>query len=115
MEKEKRLSRPASGQFAFNNQRLTAVNGSSRDSIGTTDSTNSEEDNTPPPLPVKLREADYCNLPDDSPVSPSPPTTTPHTPVRPKPPPPEPTDRVLPPTPPPKRPHIKPPLSMPLV
>lgn len=35
-----------------------------RDSVGTTDSTASEDD-PPPPLPVKTREADYCNLPDD--------------------------------------------------
>lgn len=38
---------------------------------GTTDSTNSEEDSVPPPLPVKLREADYCNLPEGSPSAPS--------------------------------------------
>ncbi|XP_026674071.1 dedicator of cytokinesis protein 1 isoform X3 [Ceratina calcarata] len=38
-----------------------------RDSIGTTDSTTSEDD-PPPPLPVKTREADYCNLPEELPV-----------------------------------------------
>jgi hypothetical protein len=32
--------------------------------VGTTDSTASEEDLIPPPLPQKAREADYCNLPD---------------------------------------------------
>ncbi|KAG8038457.1 hypothetical protein G9C98_006153 [Cotesia typhae] len=32
-----------------------------RDSVGTTDSTASEED-LPPPLPMKMREADYCSL-----------------------------------------------------
>lgn len=32
--------------------------------LGTTDSTASEEDTIPPPLPVKLREADYCNIPE---------------------------------------------------
>lgn len=93
VEKEKRLSRPPSGQF---NSRPSSVivqlrgNGSSetssnRDSVGrlyplpaalaplanrtfyilgTTDSAASEEDMVPPPLPVKLRESDYCNLPD---------------------------------------------------
>jgi len=32
---------------------------------GTTDSTASEEDMIPPPLPQKARDVDYCNLPDD--------------------------------------------------
>lgn len=32
--------------------------------LGTTESTTSEEDQIPPPLPAKQREADYCNLPD---------------------------------------------------
>ncbi|XP_057339656.1 dedicator of cytokinesis protein 1 isoform X1 [Microplitis mediator] len=32
-----------------------------RDSVGTTDSTASEED-LPPPLPMKMRETDYCSL-----------------------------------------------------
>lgn len=37
--------------------------GSNRHSIATTDSTTSEEDNIPPPLPVKTREgSDYSNL-----------------------------------------------------
>lgn len=35
--------------------------------LATTDSTASEEDSIPPPLPQKSREADYCNLPDDPP------------------------------------------------
>lgn len=35
-----------------------------RDSVGTTDSTASEDD-PPPPLPIKMREADYCNLPEE--------------------------------------------------
>lgn len=38
-----------------------------RDSVGTTDSTASEDD-PPPPLPVKTREADYCNLPSEGPL-----------------------------------------------
>lgn len=34
--------------------------------LGTTDSTASEdtEETVPPPLPIKHRESDYCNLPD---------------------------------------------------
>lgn len=70
---------------------------------GTTDSTASEEDCVPPPLPLKLREADYCNIPECENVSflysgrvslriPN------------KPLPPEPVDELLPPTPPPKPP-----------
>lgn len=35
-----------------------------RDSVGTTDSTASEDD-PPPPLPIKTREADYGNLSDE--------------------------------------------------
>ena len=52
------------------------LNGNNRDSIGTTDSTASEEDLIPPPLPAKLRsEGDYCNLPDtETPVQPPSPT-----------------------------------------
>ena len=44
---------------------------------GTTDSTASEEDGVPPPLPLKTKEPDYCNLPDDvdSPVTVVPPST----------------------------------------
>ncbi|KAL1137918.1 hypothetical protein AAG570_009613 [Ranatra chinensis] len=64
VEKEKRLSRPPSGQFPTK-LLLTPTTNGNRDSIGTTDSTASEEDGIPPPLPAKLRsEADYCNLPD---------------------------------------------------
>nr|XP_018917246.1 PREDICTED: dedicator of cytokinesis protein 1 isoform X2 [Bemisia tabaci] len=121
VEKEKRLSRPLSGQFKINSiSSVSLNNGSNRDSIATTDSTASEEDSVPPPLPVKLREADYCNLPDISDGSdtykhvPAPKHSTP---VKAKPPPPEPVedslvaDSVPPPTPPPKRPYLKPPVS----
>ncbi|XP_046384567.1 dedicator of cytokinesis protein 1 isoform X4 [Ischnura elegans] len=131
VERERRLSRPSSGQFQLSKVPFSAEdngstpspgptspirlngNGSNRDSIATTDSTASEEDaGLPPPLPVKAREADYCNLPDDSlPPLPRPagtPTSTPR--VRNKPPPPEPVDENgPPPTPPPKRPHLRPP------
>ncbi|KAG8228173.1 hypothetical protein J437_LFUL014408 [Ladona fulva] len=130
VERERRLSRPSSGQFqaskinlSFNNEDASPIlgttspiryngNSSNRDSIATTDSTASEEDGgIPPPLPVKTREADYCNLPDDP---------TPQIPramgvpaslrVRNKPPPPEPVDEDgPPPTPPPKRPPLRPP------
>lgn len=73
VEKEKRLSRPPSGQFS-RPPSLTVIlrttnssgNSSNRDSVGTTDSSVSEEDVLPPPLPVKLREADYCNLPNST-------------------------------------------------
>ncbi|XP_034937564.1 dedicator of cytokinesis protein 1 isoform X2 [Chelonus insularis] len=41
-----------------------------RDSVGTTDSTASEED-TPPPLPIKMREIDYCGYGNYSQLSPS--------------------------------------------
>ncbi|XP_075232677.1 dedicator of cytokinesis protein myoblast city [Lycorma delicatula] len=112
VEKEKRMSRPTSGQLP---PRLTscAINGSgsNRDSVGTTDSTASEEDGIPPALPQKHREADYCNLPDAEPQ------ITVLTPivarVRNKPPPPEPIEKddEIPPTPPPKRPSLKPPAS----
>ncbi|XP_039295859.1 TIR domain-containing adapter molecule 1-like isoform X2 [Nilaparvata lugens] len=110
VEKEKRMSRPTSGQFSPQKPSLAGVNGSgsNRDSIGTTDSTASEEDNTPPALPLKQRESDYCNIDDHSPSSPC----TPSTPrVRNKPPPPEPVESDTPPTPPPKRPHLKSPVS----
>ncbi|XP_073969012.1 dedicator of cytokinesis protein myoblast city isoform X3 [Rhodnius prolixus] len=106
VERERRLSRPPSGHF-HSKLSLPATNGN-RDSIGTTDSTASEED--PPPLPLKTREADYCNLSDDStPHSPQ----TPLTPrVRNKPVPPVPVEVTQqPPTPPPKRPGLKATLS----
>ncbi|XP_031352316.1 dedicator of cytokinesis protein 1-like isoform X2 [Photinus pyralis] len=73
VEREKRLSRPPSGQFSRPSS-LTVIlrtnnssgNSSNRDSIGTTDSSISEEDLLPPPLPTKSREADYCNLPNNT-------------------------------------------------
>jgi dedicator of cytokinesis protein 1 len=72
VEKEKRLSRPSSGQFSRSSSlsitlRGTGSSGSSsnRDSVGTTDSSVSEEDSVPPPLPIKLREVDYYNLPNN--------------------------------------------------
>lgn len=68
VEKERRLSRPQSGQYSRPSSLTirtanSSGNSSNRDSIGTTDSSVSEEDAVPPPLPVKCREADYCNLP----------------------------------------------------
>lgn len=33
--------------------------------MGTNESSVSEEDMMPPPLPAKLREVDYCNLPNN--------------------------------------------------
>lgn len=74
VEKEKRLSRPSSGQFSSRSSstsvtlRGTGSSGSSsnRDSVGTTDSSVSEEDVVPPPIPVKQRSGDYCNLPTNS-------------------------------------------------
>ncbi|XP_071445315.1 dedicator of cytokinesis protein 1 isoform X2 [Hetaerina americana] len=131
VERERRLSRPSSGQFqpskvaaSFMAEdgspspgptspiRLNGNSSSNRDSIATTDSTASEEDaGVPPPLPVKTREADYCNLPDDSLPPAARPAGTPTIPrVRNKPPPPEPVEENgPPPTPPPKRPHLRPP------
>nr|CAD7442415.1 unnamed protein product [Timema bartmani] len=79
---------------------------------GTTDSTASEEDGAPPPLPQKTREADYCNLPDDVDRE-SESIRAPATPrIRNKPPPPpEPLEGSTPPHPPPKKPPLKPPTS----
>nr|CAD7428796.1 unnamed protein product [Timema monikensis] len=76
---------------------------------GTTDSTASEEDGAPPPLPQKTREADYCNLPDDAERE-SESIRAPATPrIRNKPPPPpEPLEGSTPPHPPPKKPPLKP-------
>nr|CAD7199549.1 unnamed protein product [Timema douglasi] len=98
----------------------------------TTDSTASEEDGAPPPLPQKTREADYCNLPDDaereseSIRAPATPrirnkvsrvhvTCTPLSPLDRNPvglfqppPPPEPLEGPTPPHPPPKKPPLKP-------
>ncbi|XP_056641342.1 dedicator of cytokinesis protein 1 isoform X3 [Diorhabda sublineata] len=60
VEKEKRLSRPSSGQYSRPNSVSITIRGagssgtsSNRDSIGTTDSSISEEDAIPPPLPAK--------------------------------------------------------------
>ncbi|KAJ8670596.1 hypothetical protein QAD02_001855 [Eretmocerus hayati] len=71
-EKERRLSNRWSGQSqtylrsASNGLDTHSLGKGNRDSIGTTDSTASEDD-PPPPLPIKInREVDYCNLPDDS-------------------------------------------------
>ncbi|KAK9873197.1 hypothetical protein WA026_021430 [Henosepilachna vigintioctopunctata] len=75
VEKEKRLSRPPSGQFGRPNSVNSVLRGASssgassnRDSVGTTDSSISEEDVIPPPIPVKLRGEcnDYCNLENSS-------------------------------------------------
>nr|CAD7599396.1 unnamed protein product [Timema genevievae] len=78
----------------------------------TTDSTASEEDGAPPPLPQKTREADYCNLPDDADRE-SESVRAPATPrIRNKPPPPpEPLEGFTPPHPTPKKPPLKPPTS----
>lgn len=113
IERERRLSR-SSGQFSVKSSsgspfRLNGSIPGNRDSFGTTDSTASEEDTLPPPLPQKVREADYCNLPGDIDISceTNPAPSTPK--VRTKPPPPEPVEDSRPPTPPPKRPQLKPP------
>ncbi|XP_026809422.1 dedicator of cytokinesis protein 1 isoform X2 [Rhopalosiphum maidis] len=60
VEKERRLSRPNSGQYQFS--KLPSMNSLNRDSLAT-DSTASDDD-TPPPLPAKTRESDYSNLSD---------------------------------------------------
>lgn len=70
VEKEKRLSRPSSGQFSRPGSvslqiRATSSSGNSsnRDSIGTTDSSISEEDLIPPPLPAKHKDSiDFSSL-----------------------------------------------------
>lgn len=72
-DKERRLSNRWSGQSqTYLRSASNGLDGShhsigkgNRDSVGTTDSTASEDD-PPPPLPLKTREVDYCNLPDDS-------------------------------------------------
>lgn len=70
-EREKRASSRWSGQSQYRLKNIDIgfespeLGKGNRDSIGTTDSTTSEDDQ-PPPLPVKTREADYCNLPLDS-------------------------------------------------
>lgn len=69
-EKERRLSNRWSGQSqnylrsASNGLDTHSLGQGNRDSVGTTDSTASEDD-PPPPLPLKTREVDYCNLTDD--------------------------------------------------
>ncbi|XP_076631403.1 dedicator of cytokinesis protein myoblast city isoform X2 [Colletes latitarsis] len=73
VEKERRISNRLSGQSQHylrnvnNGTDSSSLGKGNRDSIGTTDSTASEDD-PPPPLPVKTREADYCNLPVELPV-----------------------------------------------
>ncbi|KAG5888714.1 hypothetical protein JTB14_035777 [Gonioctena quinquepunctata] len=69
VEREKRLSRPSSGQYSRPNSISITIRGagssgtsSNRDSIGTTDSSISEEDAGPPPLPVKHRDTDLGNI-----------------------------------------------------
>ncbi|XP_046628912.1 dedicator of cytokinesis protein 1 isoform X2 [Neodiprion virginianus] len=71
VEKERRMSNRWSGQShqylrnTGNGLDPSGLGKGNRDSVGTTDSTASEDD-PPPPLPIKTREADYCNLPDDT-------------------------------------------------
>ncbi|XP_047365946.1 dedicator of cytokinesis protein 1 isoform X2 [Vespa velutina] len=71
VEKERRISNRWSGQsqhYLRNTHNGSEANvfgrENNRDSVGTTDSTASEDD-APPPLPMKTREADYCNLPEE--------------------------------------------------
>lgn len=70
VEKERRMSNRWSGQSqhylrnANNGLDSGSLGKGNRDSVGTTDSTASEDD-PPPPLPIKTREADYCNLPEE--------------------------------------------------
>ncbi|XP_014608633.1 PREDICTED: dedicator of cytokinesis protein 1 isoform X1 [Polistes canadensis] len=71
VEKERRISNRWSGQsqhYLRNTHNGSETNmfgrENNRDSVGTTDSTASEDD-APPPLPMKTREADYCNLPEE--------------------------------------------------
>lgn len=70
MEKERRVSNRWSGQSQHylrnvnNGLDSSSLGKGNRDSIGTTDSTASEDD-PPPPLPIKTREADYGNLSDE--------------------------------------------------
>ncbi|XP_011063239.1 PREDICTED: dedicator of cytokinesis protein 1 isoform X2 [Acromyrmex echinatior] len=68
-EKERRMSNRWSGQSHYlrninNGLESSGLGKGNRDSVGTTDSTASEDD-PPPPLPIKMREADYCNLPEE--------------------------------------------------
>lgn len=70
VEKERRMSNRWSGQSQHylrninNGLESSGLGKGNRDSVGTTDSTASEDD-PPPPLPIKMREADYCNLPEE--------------------------------------------------
>lgn len=70
VEKERRMSNRWSGQSQHylrninNGLEPSGLGKGNRDSVGTTDSTASEDD-PPPPLPIKMREADYCNLPEE--------------------------------------------------
>ncbi|XP_011337215.1 dedicator of cytokinesis protein 1 isoform X1 [Ooceraea biroi] len=70
VEKERRISNRWSGQSQHylrntnNGMEPSGLGKGNRDSVGTTDSTASEDD-PPPPLPIKMREADYCNLPEE--------------------------------------------------
>ncbi|KAK9296201.1 hypothetical protein QLX08_009705 [Tetragonisca angustula] len=70
VEKERRISNRLSGQSQHylrninNGTDSSSLGKGNRDSIGTTDSTASEDD-PPPPLPMKTREADYYNLPEE--------------------------------------------------
>lgn len=69
VEKERRMSNRWSGQSHYlrninNGLEPSGLGKGNRDSVGTTDSTASEDD-PPPPLPIKMREADYCNLPEE--------------------------------------------------
>ncbi|XP_011297282.1 dedicator of cytokinesis protein 1 isoform X1 [Fopius arisanus] len=72
VEKERRISSRWSGQsqgYYLRNLNSQEDIRKNRDSVGTTDSTASEDD-PPPPLPLKMREADYCNLPQESSIPP---------------------------------------------
>ncbi|XP_030761843.1 dedicator of cytokinesis protein 1 isoform X2 [Sitophilus oryzae] len=73
VEREKRLSRPSSGQFSRPNSVVSlqirttnsSGNSSNRDSVGTTDSSVSEEDQmVPPPVPAKQKDSgvDFSQL-----------------------------------------------------
>ncbi|XP_014489472.1 PREDICTED: dedicator of cytokinesis protein 1 isoform X4 [Dinoponera quadriceps] len=70
VERERRVSNRWSGQSQHylrnvnNGLDSGSLGKGNRDSVGTTDSTASEDD-PPPPLPVKTREADYGNLSDE--------------------------------------------------
>ncbi|XP_050543349.1 dedicator of cytokinesis protein 1 isoform X2 [Daktulosphaira vitifoliae] len=101
VEKEKRLSRPNSGQFQYS--KLPSMNSLNRDSLVTTDSTASDDD-VPPPLPRKARETDYSNLSDKDNLAMSDyssPIIINNIPLV------NSEDDIRPPTPPPKKPQLK--------